>query len=65
MQHLLTQIKNFSPLSNETENALQDCFEKITLAKNDFLLQEGKICRHLYFLEKGALRVFIIWMAKK
>jgi CRP-like cAMP-binding protein len=58
MQHLLTQIKNFSPLSEAAVNALQDCFEKITLGKNEFLLQEGKVCRQLYFLEKGALRGF-------
>jgi len=25
-------------------------------SKNDYLLTKGKICRHLYFLEKGALR---------
>jgi CRP-like cAMP-binding protein len=37
---------------------LHDCFEKITLAKNEYLLKEGKICRHLYFLEKGVLRGF-------
>jgi CRP-like cAMP-binding protein len=58
MQHLLTQIKNFSPLSETAVNALQDCFEKITPGKNEFLLQEGKVCRQLYFLEKGALRGF-------
>jgi CRP-like cAMP-binding protein len=58
MQHLLTQIKSFSPLSEDAVNALQDCFEKTTLAKNEFLLQEGKICKQLYFLEKGALRGF-------
>ena len=58
MQQLLSHIKNYSPLSTEAQNALQDCFEKIILSKNDFLLTEGKVCRHLYFLEKGALRGF-------
>ena len=58
MQQLLSHITNYSPLSAEAQNALQDCFEKIILSKNDFLLTEGKICRHLYFLEKGALRGF-------
>jgi CRP-like cAMP-binding protein len=58
MQHLLTQIKKFSPLSEEAINALQDCFEKTTLAKNEFLVQQGKICRQLYFLEKGVIRGF-------
>lgn len=58
MQQLLTHIQNYAPLSTEAQNALQDCFEKITLPKNDFLLTEGKICRHLYFVESGALRGF-------
>ena len=58
MQNLLTHITNYSPLSNDALEALYNCFEKITLAKNEFLLREGKICRHLYFLEQGALRGF-------
>ncbi|MES2431171.1 MAG: Crp/Fnr family transcriptional regulator [Bacteroidota bacterium] len=28
------------------------------IPKNEFLLTQGQICRHLYFLEKGALRGF-------
>lgn len=28
------------------------------LSKNQFLVTEGKICRHLYFLQQGALRGF-------
>lgn len=30
----------------------------MVLAKHDHLIQEGKVCRHLYFLEAGALRGF-------
>ncbi|MBS1607550.1 MAG: Crp/Fnr family transcriptional regulator [Bacteroidetes bacterium] len=33
--------------------------------KNDYLLHEGKICRHLYFLEKGALRGYYILDGKE
>ncbi len=58
MQQLLNHIQNYSPLSAAAQNALEDCFEKVTLPKNDFLLTEGQICRHLYFLESGALRGF-------
>ena len=58
MDNLLLHISDYHPLSDEAKNALQDCFKKITKSKNEFLLQEGKICRHLYFLEKGALRGF-------
>ncbi|MGB8194681.1 MAG: Crp/Fnr family transcriptional regulator [Chitinophagaceae bacterium] len=37
---------------------MNDSFEKVLLPKNEYLLREGKICRHLYFLEQGALRGF-------
>jgi len=58
MQQLLTQLTAYSPLSNEALEALQDCFNEVTLSKNEYLLREGQVCRHLYFLEKGALRGF-------
>ncbi len=58
MQHLLTHITHYYPLSTEAKNALQHCFEKVMLAKNEYLLNEGQVCRHLYFLEHGALRGF-------
>jgi CRP-like cAMP-binding protein len=37
---------------------LQDCFEQVILSKAEYLVTEGRICRHLYFLERGALRGF-------
>jgi CRP-like cAMP-binding protein len=58
MEHLLTQIKKYYPLNSGAITALQDCFKKVMLSKNTFLLNEGQVCRHLYFLEKGALRGF-------
>ena len=58
MQHLLTQLTNYYSLSESANTALQDCLKKISLAKGDYLLSEGKVCKQLYFLEKGALRGF-------
>lgn len=58
MQQLLSHISAYHRLSTEAENALQDCFTEITLNKNELLLMQGNVCRHLYFLEKGALRGF-------
>lgn len=37
---------------------MHGCFEEVVLSKNEFLLTEGKTCRHLYFLEQGVLRGF-------
>jgi CRP-like cAMP-binding protein len=58
MEHLFNCIKSYHPLSAEAVEALCDSFEKKLLAKNELLLKEGQVCRHLYFLEKGALRGF-------
>ncbi|MBX3252667.1 MAG: Crp/Fnr family transcriptional regulator [Chitinophagaceae bacterium] len=58
MQQLLAHLKTFYQLSAEAELVLKDCFEEIILAKNEFLVKEGKVCRHLYFLQQGALRGF-------
>jgi CRP-like cAMP-binding protein len=58
MDGLLKQINNFYTLSQQAQQALYNCFEQKVLQKNDFLLQEGKTCRNLYFVEKGALRGF-------
>jgi CRP/FNR family transcriptional regulator, anaerobic regulatory protein len=38
---------------------IQDSFEKICLAKNELVLEEGKVCKYLYFAESGLLRFFI------
>jgi len=58
MEQLLQHIAAFSPLSEPAQEALEHCFKKSVLSKNSFLLNEGQICRHLYFVEKGAVRGF-------
>ena len=56
MQQLFEQIGNYHRLSSEAAEAVSSGFERVTLPKNECLVTEGKVCRHLYFLEKGALR---------
>lgn len=65
MQHLLTHIANYYPLSADAQQALHNCFEKIILSKNEYLLRQDKVCRHLYFLEKGAIRGYYILDGKE
>lgn len=56
MEQLLNHIKNYYQLSEEAQHALYDCFEELVLNKNEYLLTERRICRHLYFVQQGALR---------
>jgi CRP-like cAMP-binding protein len=45
-------------LSAEAQQAMHACLEQVVLAKNELLVREGRVCRHIYFLEQGALRGF-------
>ena len=56
MQTLLSHINTYHSLNDKAQKAVEDCFEQHVFSKNDYLLTEGKICRHLFFLEKGAIR---------
>lgn len=56
MEQLLNHIKNYYPLPLKAQEALHDCFEQVVLSKGEHLIREGSRCRHLYFLEQGALR---------
>ena len=52
-------IENYTSLSDNDWKAISACFEKRVIEKDEILLQEGKICKHLYFIESGLLRYFI------
>ncbi len=58
MHNFLAHIKNYALLSPEAQEAMQSCFEEITVYKNQLLVKEGQICRNLYFVQNGALRGF-------
>lgn len=59
MRTLRQFIENYTTLSDKDWKQISVCFEKRVVEKDEILLQEGKICRHLYFIESGLLRYFI------
>lgn len=58
IEQLFNHIRTYHPLSAAAQEALQNCFEQVVVAKGKCLVTEGKTCRQLYFLEQGALRGF-------
>jgi CRP-like cAMP-binding protein len=58
MEQLLKHICSYYQLNPTMQELLQDCFEQVEFSKNQLLVAEGKICRNLYFLQKGAIRGF-------
>lgn len=65
LEQLLNHIRKYYRLSEKAQGALHDCFEEVNLRKNEHLLTEGKICRHLYFISHGALRGYYILDGKE
>lgn len=52
-------ISRYTPLAEADWQAIAACLVRREVKKGELLLAEGKICRHLYFLEHGLLRFFI------
>ncbi len=59
--HPLRQfISAYTPVGDTDWSRIESCLTRQLFAKGTLLLTEGEICRHLYFLESGLLRFFII-----
>ncbi|MFN0049536.1 MAG: Crp/Fnr family transcriptional regulator [Cytophagales bacterium] len=52
-------IENYTPVSDAEWQIIAQCFEQRIIEKDEILLAENNICRHLYFIETGLLRYFI------
>ncbi len=60
MDALKKFIENYTSLPTEEWKKIFECFEKKIIDKDETILQEGKVCRHLYFVEKGLFHFYII-----
>ncbi len=52
-------ILNYSPLTEQEWQDIEQCLVWKVYHKGDILLEAGQVCRKLYFLETGFLRFFI------
>lgn len=59
MEALRSFISYYTPISEADWQQIASCFEAKVFEKDEVILQEGKICRYLYFIESGLLRYFI------
>ncbi len=55
---MIEHIIAYHALGEEALHAVKESFTEVVLAKNEYLVTEGKTCRHMYFLQQGALRGF-------
>jgi CRP-like cAMP-binding protein len=58
--NIIQHIRKFIDL-NEDETAIVNKYvETHQFKKKEFIIQEQKICKHLYFVEEGCLRMYFI-----
>jgi len=58
--NLIKHIRKIVELEDDSIKVLTKYVKPLTLKKKDFLLNEGQICRSIYFVEKGCLRMYFI-----
>ncbi|OAV45832.1 Crp/Fnr family transcriptional regulator [Lewinella sp. 4G2] len=49
-------IHRYQPITNEEWARIADLLVRREITAGDVLLQEGKVCRHVWFLERGLMR---------
>jgi CRP/FNR family transcriptional regulator len=57
-QSLVNNIRKFMPLNDEAANVMAKYVKSAHFKKREFLVTQGQVCRSLYFVEKGCLRMF-------
>src|SRR5512145_2445602 len=51
-------IKDNANLTSQEEQMIGALFHREEFSKGHFLIKQGEICRHMFFLEKGFARYF-------
>ncbi len=54
----LNKLGEYSYLSEETKSLLREIISIETFNKEDLILEHGDVCKHIYFVKKGFIRIF-------
>lgn len=57
-QSLINHIHKFVDISEEEITPLSNYVKHLSISKKEILVKEEEICKHIYFVEKGCLRLF-------
>mgnify|MGYP000041202983 CR=1 FL=1 len=64
MQDFIDFIKKYIYLSKEAELVIKALIIEKEYTKGDLLVEEGKLCKELYFLSKGTVRTYLYQKGK-
>ena len=60
MIELINCINNFQELDNKTEETVKNLFKEEVYKKNEFILEEGKVCSKISFIKSGLVRRYYV-----
>lgn len=60
MEKFWDQVASLISLTPEGKNLLSDATSIQSLKKGELVLPQDSVCRHMYFIEKGLLRIYYI-----
>ncbi|WP_109298726.1 Crp/Fnr family transcriptional regulator [Aquimarina sp. AU474] len=60
----ISYIQQYVSISDEIKKEISDLILIENISKGDILLEEGKICKRIYFIEKGTLRTYFYQKGK-
>lgn len=58
LEEYLNILETYNPLSPETREALTENISVVKVPKGGSILEYGEVCKHIYFVEKGFIRIF-------
>ncbi len=59
-KNLIQNIRQFIDLNDSEEIIINKYIKTQEYKKKEFLLRPGKVCKNLYFVEKGCIRMYFI-----
>jgi CRP-like cAMP-binding protein len=65
MEQLLKFLNSIHPLCNELVNYLMQNLQGEAFKKKEMLLEKGRVCNNIYFIEKGLIRCFYLLNEKE
>jgi signal-transduction protein with cAMP-binding, CBS, and nucleotidyltransferase domain len=65
MKQLIDAINSFQKLDDETEQAIKKYFVIEKFKKDEFIIQEGKICKKVYFIKLELFEDSVLKMKQK
>jgi CRP-like cAMP-binding protein len=60
LQHITASIQSFGNFSQEKLSAVFERLKTHQLAKDEFLIREGQVCREFYFINSGSFRHYTV-----